>query len=77
MWRSPKMDWKEIRYKAISRLTKKKGWKCDDSHPYFDEWVDLIPKSKAESKHEYLLEKEKHEKDIIDTANAVRNKLRI
>jgi len=71
------MGWKEKRYNWISKLTKKYKWKCDDSHPYFDEWVDLIPKSKAKSEHEYLLEKEKHEKDIIDRVNAVRNKLHI
>jgi hypothetical protein len=71
------MGWKEKRYNWISKLTKKNKWKCDDSHPFFEEWVELIPKSKAKSEHEYLLEKEKHEKDIIDRVNAVRNKLHI
>lgn len=71
------MDWKKLRYKAIEKLTKKNKWKCDDSHPYFDEWVDLIPNSKAKTKHEYLEERKKNEKDIMARANATRNKLRI
>tara|TARA_R100000231_G_C5300305_1_gene157346 strand:+ start:345 stop:560 length:216 start_codon:yes stop_codon:yes gene_type:complete len=71
------MDWKEKRLSWIDKLTKKHRWKCDDSHPFFEEVIELIPKSKAETEHEYLLEKEKHEKDIIDRANATRHKLRI
>ena len=41
-------DWKDIRIKEINAM----GYKCDDSHPCFEE-VQAIYDSKAESYEEF------------------------
>ena len=41
-------DWKDIRLKEINAM----GYKCDDSHPYFDE-VMSIYESNADSYEEF------------------------
>ena len=30
-----KMNWKDNFIKFVNKLSKKKGWKCDDMNPYF------------------------------------------
>ena len=29
------MDWKDNFIKFVNKLSKKKGWKCDDMNPFF------------------------------------------
>jgi hypothetical protein len=35
------VNWKEKRIIAINKLSKKKGWKCSDTNPYFEEIQDI------------------------------------
>ena len=43
-----KQSWKDTRIKEINNM----GYKCDDSHPYFEE-VQAIYKSDAKSYEEF------------------------
>tara|TARA_S200002703_G_scaffold154229_1_gene156684 strand:+ start:560 stop:730 length:171 start_codon:yes stop_codon:yes gene_type:complete len=46
------MDWKDNFIKFVNKLSKKKGWKCDDMNPYFYQ-IDLLRFSNAKSLREY------------------------
>lgn len=52
------MNWKEKRIIAINKLSKKRGWKCSDTNPYFEEIQDIYTsnaKSLSDFKKELLL----------------------
>ncbi len=68
-------DWASRRIEAINYISKKKGWSCSDNNPYFDEWIAIL-NSKAKTKQEYKLERSKNAKKIlVNTFNAIRDKL--
>lgn len=68
-------DWATRRIEAINYISKKKGWACSDNNPYFDEWIAIL-NSKAKTKQEYKLERSKNAKNIlVNTFNAIRDKL--
>lgn len=68
-------DWASRRIEAINYISKKRGWSCSDNNPFFDEWIAIL-NSKAKTKQEYKLERSKNAKNIlVNTFNAIRNKL--
>ena len=46
------VSWKDKRIHAINRISKHKGWKTNDSNPYFEEY-DLVLHTSAKTKKEY------------------------
>ena len=46
------MNWKDDFIKFVNKLSKKKGWKCDDLNPYFYQ-IDLLHLSNAKTLREY------------------------
>jgi hypothetical protein len=46
------MSWQDKRINAINRISKRKGWKTNDSNPYFEEY-DLVLHTPAKTKKEY------------------------
>ena len=57
-------EWKDIRLKEINAM----GYKCDDSHPYFDE-VMSIYESDAETYEEF----KQKQKNLIKPSNSNKN----
>ena len=46
------MNWKDDFIKFVNKLSKKRGWKCDDLNPYFYQ-IDLLHLSNAKTLREY------------------------
>lgn len=46
------VSWKSLRISAINRLSKRKGWRCDDANPFFNEY-EKVTKSQAKNKKQY------------------------
>lgn len=57
---------KDRRFKAINRLSKKRGWTFGDMNPCFDDVMTILPTSKATNSKEYKQERRKYEKDILN-----------
>jgi len=67
--------WADKRIEAIQRVSKRKGFRFDDTNPYHAEWVSLL-NSTANCKKQYKLERKKNAKNIlVNTFNVIRNKL--
>jgi hypothetical protein len=45
-------NWKDKLINLINKISKKKGWRCDDLNPYFYQ-IDLLPYSNAKTLREY------------------------
>ena len=45
-------NWKDDFIKFINKMSKKKGWRCDDLNPYFYQ-IDLLPYRNAKTLREY------------------------
>ena len=52
------MDWKDNFIKFVNKLSKKKGWKCDDMNPYFYQ-INLLHLSNAKTLREYKQQQKK------------------
>jgi len=46
------MNWKDDFIKFVNKMSKKKGWRCDEMNPYFYQ-IDLLPYSNAKTLREY------------------------
>ena len=46
------MNWKDDFIKFVNKMSKKKGWKCDDMNPYFHR-LNLLHLSSAKTLREY------------------------
>tara|TARA_A100001391_G_scaffold192394_2_gene166623 strand:+ start:255 stop:479 length:225 start_codon:yes stop_codon:yes gene_type:complete len=55
-------DWSTRRVDAINKLSKKRGYPCNDTNPFFDEYI-AIQNSYAKTKREY---KEERRKNAVD-----------
>jgi len=47
-----KNNWKDDFIKFVNKMSKKKGWRCDEMNPYFYQ-IDLLPYSNAKTLREY------------------------
>ena len=45
-------NWKNDFIKFVNKMSKKKGWRCDEMNPYFYQ-IDLLPYSNAKTLREY------------------------
>ena len=45
-------NWKDDFIKFVNKMSKKKGWRCDEMNPYFYQ-IDLLPYSNAKTLREY------------------------
>jgi hypothetical protein len=52
------MDWKDNFIKFVNKLSKKRGWKCDDMNPYFYQ-INLLHLSNAKTLREYKQQQKK------------------
>lgn len=66
---------RERRYKAIDRLSRKRGWPFSDNNPMFEDVFTLLPKTKATNSREYKKERKQYEEMVL--YNAIRNKLHV
>lgn len=57
------------RIKAMTKLSKKRGWTFGDNNPFFEDVYSIMPHSKATNSKEYKQERRKYEKNILNTFN--------
>jgi hypothetical protein len=55
-----KLDWKDRQYKAIDRLSKRRGWPFSDNNPYFERAYIVLPNPKITTKQQMKEELKKH-----------------
>tara|TARA_R100000231_G_scaffold116322_3_gene86677 strand:+ start:462 stop:743 length:282 start_codon:yes stop_codon:yes gene_type:complete len=51
------------RVKAMTKISKKRGWDFSDANPFFDDVYLIMPHSKATNSREYKQERKKYEKN--------------
>jgi hypothetical protein len=61
------------RIKAMTKLSKKRGWTFGDNNPFFEDVYSIMPHSKATNSKEYKQERRKYEKDILNNYTPISN----
>ena len=54
------IDWKNRKYQAPARLTRKRGWNFSDNNPYFERMMIILPDPKIKNKQQMKEELKKH-----------------
>ena len=61
------------RFRAICKISKKRGWNASDNNPLFDDVYSIMPHSKATNSKEYKQERRKYEKNILNNTFNISN----
>ena len=61
------------RFRAICKISKKRGWNASDNNPFFDDVYSIMPHSKVTNSKEYKQERRKYEKDILNNYTPISN----
>lgn len=61
------------RFKAICKISKKRGWNASDNNPFFEDVYCIMPNSKATNSKEYKQERKRYEKNILNNTFSFSN----